>query len=689
MKTIVRLAVDIGGTFTDVVALDEESGVVNCQKALSTPAELTHGVLEGVGNLKMPMSQVSLFIHGSTVVINAILERKGARTALVTTRGFRDVYEIGRINRPDSFDPHFAKHKPLIPRELVFEVPERLLADGTVRQEFDEAAAKQVAGEIVERGIEAVAVLFLHSYAYPQHEQRMVEILAQAKPSLFISASHEISREYREFERTSTTAANAYVGPVVSSYLGKLETQLGAREFGGTLLIMQSNGGLSDLDTARRQCVQMMESGPAGGVVGTMALCDELGIESAVALDMGGTTAKACVVRKGEPSFSPDYFVGGYSSGLAIRIPVLDIVEVGMGGGSIAYLDEVGALHVGPRSAGAEPGPACYGRGGSEPTITDANLLLGRIDAAAFHGGGMPLHRTNAERAFEERLLPTLGVDLERAATGMLEVATSEMANAVRGVTLNRGLDPRDFTLIAYGGGGPLHGAEVARLLSIGTVIIPRTPGHFSAVGMLTADWRRDRVRTLFANLHELKMPQLEEAFRRLEAEGESELATSRVRPNAIVFERAADMRYVGQEHSVTVRLPDRVDTEDAREAIKALFDEAHDRRFGHSAPQELAQIVSIRVSTVGRLSKPRSEPLPEGESKAATSAELGWRMVAYPGSGFKRSLVLDRNELLAGNVIEGPAIIQEAASTTPVAPGDSVRVGSFGELVMTIGAGA
>lgn len=684
-----RLAVDIGGTFTDVVALGEDSGAIISQKVLSTPAELTRGVLEGVANLKLPMNQVSLFIHGSTVVINAILERNGARTALVTTRGFRDVYEIGRINRPDSFDPHFGKHRPLIPRELVFEVPERRLADGTVREEFDDVAAERIAHEIIERGVEAVAVLFLHSYAYPQHEQRMVEILRRLNPSLFISASHEISREYREFERTSTTAANAYVGPVVSAYLGRLEKQLTSAEFGGTLLVMQSNGGLSDLETARRQCVQMMESGPAGGVVGTMALCDQLDIESAVSFDMGGTTAKACVVARGEPSFSPDYFVGGYSTGLAIRIPVLDIVEVGMGGGSIAYLDEVGGLHVGPRSAGAEPGPACYGRGGTEPTITDANLLLGHIDAAAFHGGGMPLHKGRAERAFEKRLLPTLGVDVERAATGMLEVATSEMANAVRGVTLNRGLDPRDFTLIAYGGGGPLHGPEVARLLSIGTVIIPRAPGHFSAVGMLTADWRRDRVRTLFANLDELEMEALEGAFRQLEREGELELRRSSVRPTGVLFERAADMRYVGQEHSVTVRLPERLGSRSTRQEIKALFDEAHDRRFGHSAPDEQAQIVSVRVSTVGQLSKPRPEPLPRGEGTVTASAALGRRMVGYPGWGFARSLVLDRRELLAGNVIEGPAIIQEAASTTPVAPGDTVRVGGFGELVMTIGAGA
>jgi N-methylhydantoinase A len=684
-----RIAVDIGGTFTDAVLLDEVTGLLTTTKALSTPTELTEGVLASVDALGLPMGEVSLFIHGSTVVINAILERKGARTALVTTQGFRDVYEIGRINRPDSFNPQFTRHQPLIPRELIFEMPERILADGTVRMEFDEAAANEIAQRLVDLDIEAVAIVFLHSYAHPEHERRMVEVLLKKNPKLFVTASHEISREYREYERTSTTAANAFVGPIVSAYLEKLESRLEERKFDGSLLVMQSNGGLLDVETAGRQCVQMMESGPAGGVVGTMALCDELGIESAVSFDMGGTTAKACVVQRGQPSFSPDYFVGGYNTGLAIRIPVLDIIEVGVGGGSIAWLNEVGGLHVGPRSAGAEPGPACYGRGGVEPTITDANLLLGRISAEAFHGGSMPLDTAAAERAFDQELLQALGLSQERAALGMLEVATSEMSNAVRSVTLNRGLDPRDFTLVAYGGGGPLHGAEVARLLSIGTVVVPRNPGHFSAVGMLTADWRRDRVRTLFANLDALKMETLETSFGQLENEGKVELDAAEVRPLGVVFERAADMRYVGQEHTVTVGLPADLahDPDGSRKHIKTLFDEVHERRYSHSAPEEPCQIVSIRVATVGRLAKPTTPILATGGSTPPASAQLGTRPVAFPGQGYVASLVYNRDEILADNVIEGPAIIQESASTTPVAPGDMLRVGQFGQLVITIGA--
>lgn len=683
-----RISADIGGTFTDVVGLDETTGDVRYGKSLSTPGELTTGVMQGVSTLGLPLQEVQLFIHGSTVVINAILERKGARAALVTTRGFRDVYEIGRINRPDSFNPHFRKHRPLIPREMIFEVSERVLADGTVRVPFDDDEAQEVARRVVASGVEAVAVLFLHSYAHPANERRMVEVLRQADPQLFVTASHELSREYREYERTSTTAANAYVGPVVSNYLDQLENQLKKKEFAGDLLIMQSNGGLSDVEMARRQCVQMMESGPAGGVVGTMAICEELGIDAAVAFDMGGTTAKACVVQRGEPGFSPDYFVGGYNEGLAIRIPVLDIVEVGLGGGSIAWLDEVGGLHVGPLSAGAEPGPACYGRGGTEPTVTDANLVLGRIDPAAFHGGDMPLDVGACERAFGDRLVRPLGVDVRRAAEGMLEVATSEMANAVRGVTLNRGLDPRDFTMIAYGGGGPLHGAAVARLLSIGTVVIPNAPGHFSAVGMLMADWRRDRVRTLFANFDEIDMAELDAAFAELERAGQDELAASKVVPTAVTFERACDMRYVGQEHTVTVRVPTELALggEEARAAIKQLFDALHDRRYGHSAAEEPAQVVSIRLSTVGQLKKPRSRPLPKGGAAPPSEAHLGERPVTFSGTGTLRAAVFDRGRLLADNVVHGPAIIQESASTTPVAPDETVRVGSSGELVLTIG---
>jgi N-methylhydantoinase A len=681
----VRVGVDIGGTFTDVVVFDEADGSVTLAKSLSTPQELARGVRDGLRKSHAPLPETTSLIHGSTVVINAIIERKGARTALLTTRGFRDVYEIGRINRPESFNPRFRKHRPLIPRELIFEIDERVLADGAERTPLDEQQVREVARILREEEIEAAAIVFLHSYRFPKHEQRAKAILLGEHPTWFVTASHELSREYREYERTSTVAANAYVGPKVSSYLADLEQGLRQDGFGGDLLIMQSNGGLGDVDLARQQCVQMLESGPAGGVVGTLALCEALGIDAAISFDMGGTTAKACVIRRGEPSLSPDYFVGGYNEGLAIRIPVLDIVEVGTGGGSIAWLDEGGALHVGPRSAGAEPGPAAYGRGGTEPTVTDANVLLGRLSPDSFLGGEMRLDVQAAETALRTRLAEPLGVDLERAAGGMLEVATSAMANAVRQVTLQRGLDPRDFLLVAYGGGGPAHAAAVARELSIGTVVIPEAPGHFSALGMLLADLRRDYVQTLFERLDDVSMADLERQFQQLEAEGRAALERAGIATDQVVFERAADMRYVGQEHAVAVRLPAHVGGEDDRATIKRLFDEAHQVRYSHSAPEESADVVSLRVSAIGRLSKPALPEIARGEAEPPAAARKASRVVVFAEHGAQETAVYDRAALLAGNVIGGPAVIEEAASTTVVEPGDEVSVNAYGHLVMRL----
>jgi N-methylhydantoinase A len=418
-----------------------------------------------------------------------------------------------------------------------------------------------------------------------------------------------------------------------------------------------------------------------------MAYCEILGLEAAIAFDMGGTTAKASVIRRGEPSLSPDYFIGGYNEGLAIRIPVLDIVEVGTGGGSVAWLDEGGALHVGPRSAGAEPGPVSYGRGGTEPTVTDANVVLGRLAPEGFLGGEMRLDEVSARDALRARLADPLNVTLERAASGMLQVATSAMANVVRHVTLERGLDPRDFTLIAYGGGGPLHAASVAKELSIGTVVIPQAPGHFSALGMLMADLRRDYVQTLFGRLDDLEMDELEQEFRALEAEGRAALERSGIDSERIIFERAADMRYVGQEHAVAVRMPACVDNERERAEIKRRFDEAHELRYSHSAPDEAADIVSLRVSAIGRLAKPAFPTILAGAAVPAADAERGTRSVIFEGFGAMTARVFDRAKLLAGNTIQGPAIVEEAASTTVVEPGDTVTVNRYGHLVMKIGA--
>jgi N-methylhydantoinase A len=681
-----RIAVDIGGTFTDLTAFDSAGGTVELGKALSTPANLTEGIMAAMAKTGVSPAEAGLMIHGSTVVINAILQRRGARTALVTTQGFRDVYEIGRINRPESFNLFFRKHVPLVPRELIFEVPERMLAGGVEERPLDEDAARAVARRIGEMGIEAVGIVFLHSYVAPEHETRMREILLEENPGLFVTASHELSREYREYERTSTTAANAYVGPIVSRYLANLEERLDGDGFDGSLLIMQSSGGLYDLETARRQCIQMMESGPAGGVVGTMAICDALGLDAAISFDMGGTTAKACVIRRGSPDLSPDYFVGGYNEGLAIRIPVLDIKEVGTGGGSIAHIDQGGALHVGPESSGAEPGPVCYARGGTEPTITDADVVLGRISPEQFLGGEMRLDYDRAVRAIREKVAEPLGLTLERAADGMLAIGVASMANAVRAVTTERGLDPRDFTLVAYGGGGPPHAVAVARELSIRRVIIPQAPAHFSAFGMLLADVRRDYVLTHFSKLADLDLAELESLYKGLEQQGAAALVEAGLEPGQAVFERAADMRYVGQEHSVAINVASSVVAEEARAQIKLAFDEAHEVRFSHSAPEEPAELVSLRVSVFGRLDKPELPRVQAGSAEPVTSARRGSREVVLDGESHAVSCAIyDRRELLAGNVIHGPAVVEEPASSTLLGMGDRAEVNDFGHLVVEL----
>ena len=683
-----RVAVDIGGTFTDVTVFDEASGRVYLGKALSTPHDLVEGILTAIDRSGVSPADARTIVHGSTIVINAIIERRGARTALVTTRGFRDTYEIGRINRPESFNLFFRKHRPLIPRELVFEVPERMLADGTEERPLDEHAARQTAARLKQLGVESVAILFLHAYRTPDHEERMRAILCETNPDWFVTASHELSREYREYERTSTVAANAYVGPLASRYLANLEDRTRAEGFTGDLLIMQSSGGLTDIATARRQCVQMLESGPAGGVVGTVAVCQALGFDDAISFDMGGTTAKSTVVRQRRPEESPDYFVGGYNEGLAIRIPVLDIREVGTGGGSIARVDEGGALHVGPESAGAQPGPACYGRGGVEPTVTDADVALGWIAPDRFTAGDLSLDSEAASRAIHARVAAPLGLSFERAAAGILAIALASMANSVRAVTTQRGLDPRDFLLMTYGGAGPPHGVAVARELSIGRVVVPNAPAHFSAFGMMLADHRRDSVRTCFLRLSDLRLTDLEALYADMEAQGQAALVASGVPPQQVSFTRAADMRYVGQEHAVTVPVAARLaDREADREALKATFDAAHQQRYSHSAPEEPVEIVSLRVSAVGPVSRPTLPRLPEGGPEPPADARRGTRRILFQFDGAERELcpVFDRLALEAGNVIVGPAAIEEPGSTTLLWPGDRLTVHPTGVLVVEV----
>jgi len=679
-----RLAADIGGTFTDMAVFDDKSGRLTFGKALSTPHHLVEGITAAVAKAGSSYASAGLFLHGSTIAINTILERTGAKTALVITDGFRDIYEIGRINRPDAYNLFFQKHEPLVERALRFEVHERVLADGEIDRPLDDAEVEALARTLEKAGVESAAILFLNCYAKADHEARAKAILERTNPRMFVSASHELSQEYREFERCSTVVANAYIGPKVRRYVGEIDQHIRKAGFAGSFLVVQSTGGLYEAEQAQSQCIRMLESGPAAGVIGTQALCRTLGIDNAIAFDMGGTTAKAGVIYQGEALTTGTALLGGYDKALPVQIAMMDIFEVGTGGGSIARV-EAGGLRVGPQSAGAAPGPACYGLGGVEPTVTDANLVLGRLAPDRFLGGEMRLDVSAAEAALKNKIADPLRMDITGAADGILRIAATAMSYAVKGVTTERGLDAGDFVLVAYGGAGPLHAVAVAREIGIRKVVVPDAPGVFSAFGMLFADLRYDFVRTSLMRLDEASFAHIEQIYRELEQQGRDAIAGTSVKPHKVVIKRAADMRYVGQEHAVTVDLPLRVFAKQDRTAIKRHFDEMHARRYGTSAPQERAEIVSLRSTVTGLMRKPSTGKIARGARQPSKAAFAGKRPV-YFASGFRATPTYRRAALVAGNRIKGPALIEEHASTTLLTPGDALEVDAYGNLVITVG---
>lgn len=680
-----RVAADIGGTFTDVVALSEHDATLHFGKVLTTPASLEEGVLGGLEESAVALTDVSLFLNGSTIAINTILERSGARAALLTTRGFRDIYEIGRINRPESYNLFFQKHEPLIPRRFRYEVDERLSSSGEIVRPLDVASLDAVIDELERESIEALAICFINAYRNPVHEQLAVRHMRRRLPKMFVTASHELSREYREFERTSTTAANAYIGPSVSRYVRSLERDLKAAGLAGELLLVQSTGGLLSPKVARTQCVRLLESGPAAGVVGTQELCSLLGVGNSIAFDMGGTTAKAGVVLDGVAVTTGQVLIGGYAHGLPIQQAMMDIHEVGTGGGSIAFIGPGGSLRVGPRSAGAVPGPVCYANGGTQPTVTDANLVLGRLDPDHFLGGRMKLDQSSAAAAIRREVAEPLGLSTAAAADGIVRIAVTSMSHAVSAVTTERGHDVNEFVLVAYGGAGPLHATAIARSVGISRVIVPPAPGHFSAVGMLLTDLRRDYVVTHFAELGEIDLVGLDRMFAKQEAKLTQEVGRAVAKVTEIEVVRAIDMRYVGQEHSVTVTVPLRVFSEGSPVDLKLLFDAAHQRRYGHSSLDERAEIVSLRSTVIGRLVKPAWQSLARGAASPRRAAYLGVRRASFieTGASIIDAPLYARDSLLAGNRVTGPALIEEPASMTVLLPGDSLVVDGTGSLII------
>ena len=679
-----RVGIDIGGTFTDLVGL-RDGGIV-IDKTSTTPHDPTEGVATALANVDTDISAISDLLHGTTIAINTVLERKGANTALITTKGFRDVYTMGRNNRPEAFNLEFRRPRPLVPRSLTWEVSARMMASGEIFSPLDDAEIETISTELLEANVSSVAVCLMHSYADPKHEQRIGEILDRACPGLFVSLSHDILREYREYERTSTTALNAYVGPRVRTYLDRLEGFLNERDFGGSIQIMRSNGGTMSLGQARIQPVTMMESGPVAGMIAAGRIADILGIEQCIGFDMGGTTAKASLITDGAPEIREDYYIGGYSHGQPMQLPVVDIVEVGAGGGSIAWTNSRGGLHVGPESAGADPGPACYGKGGEVPVVTDADLVLERLNAGRFLSGRMRLDPRLSAAAIKAKIAGPLGLTVPDAALGIAKIADASMSLAVRTVSVERGCDPRDTTIIAFGGAGPLHAVAIAREIFIPRVIVPRYPGNFSALGMLLAPWRQDFVRTFVGDLAKIDEKAAGVAFDELREAGNARLVEEGLAGGDTEFQFAADLRYRGQEHTIPVPLGGIDDLIGGGSgSLRQTFDRLHGRRYGHAAPDESIQIVNLRLILRAIGGDTSFDWMSERYQPEDQQPDQTRDVIFDDPTAPVTSRIVWRPGLPPGEMVEGPAVIEEPNSTTLLYPGDRATVTEHGHLDIAI----
>lgn len=678
MKQII--AADTGGTFTDLAAYDLETQTLVCTKSLTTYERLVRGVMNCVAKAGLGLADVETVKHGTTLVINTFLQRNGARTALVTTAGFRDMLELRRGNRPVPFRLDFHRDPELVPRDLRFEVPERIDGQGNVLEPLDVTAVRDVALRLQSLGVEAIAVSFLNSYANPQHETAAATILRAELPGVYVTTGTELTREWYEYERTATAAANAYVGPTLEVYANDFVSELESNGFHRRLYMMASNGGVYSVDRARREPVMLVESGPVGGAIGAAVYARELGLANAIAFDMGGTTAKCALVEGGRFEVKSPYYIGGYETGFPVRGAVLDIVEVGAGGGSIASLDRQRRLHVGPRSAGSTPGPVCYGRGGREPTVTDANLVLSRIDDANFLGGEMRLDTDAARRAIRLEIADPLGLigaeGVDQAALGILALSAARMSGAVKEITLQRGLDPRDFALMVFGGGGALHGVQLARELHIPLVIVPPHPGNFSAVGMLLAGVRIDSSQTFLRRFSPASVREMESLFTELECRAVQTVQAD-TGSDRHIAERFAELRYVGQRHSLRTPLGSATNPDE----LRLLFDTTYKKRYGHADAGADIEFVSI-VSSVSAPSAPvdlaKVHPIradASGRPRAHRNVHFG------TGHGRIDAPVYDRRNLPIGFESSGPAIIEEYGTTTIVGPADRFVIGRLGEV--------
>ncbi|MBN9430244.1 MAG: hydantoinase/oxoprolinase family protein [Burkholderiales bacterium] len=674
------LGIDTGGTFTDLIAYDVVTGRISQHKTLTDYASVVDGMLRCIADASVALEDTDRVVHGTTHVINAYLQRRGARTALVTTRGFRDLLEIGRANRPIAFQLRLGKQEALVPRHLRFEVTQRTSATGDTLCEVSVADLEAVAQRAMADGIEALAVSFLNAYANPAHERLAADWLRARLPGVYVTAATDLSMEWFEYERTATAVANAFVGPGIRVYLDGVRAGLAKQRFRGSLKLMASNGGTLTIDRAIDEPIALVESGPIGGCIGAAAFSRALGLDRMIAFDMGGTTAKCALIDAGHFDVQSTYYVGGYERGFPIRAAVLDIVEVGLGGGSIASVDELGRLRVGPDSAGSEPGPAAFDRGGAVPTVTDANLVLGRISRDGFLTNGLRLNETAAREALRRQVATALGMDAadqdDRVAAGVIEVATTVMAGAIKEITVERGRDATDYVLFAFGGGGPLHASLLARELHIRTIIVPPRPGSFSACGMLMAELREDGQRTFFRALEDASLVDAAGLFAEMQLEAERALREQGAKELALV-ERRLEMRFRGQRQSIAVMFDPGMSAHELGRRFEAVYEE----RFGHRGPGSMVEIVALRLTA--------SSP-----AHALSPAQVGIQRVGAQSPSVRirdvyfleaqtrlPTAVYRREELPTGFSCRGPAVIEEYGATTVIGPGDCLRVGSLSEL--------
>ncbi|HSH53069.1 MAG TPA: hydantoinase/oxoprolinase family protein [Bacteroidales bacterium] len=684
MSKNIKVACDVGGTFTDLVYYKvkekvKEMGEIHTAKVHSTPPNFGEGVMNSLSKEQIKGLEIETFSHGTTAVINALSERKGVKTGLITTKGFRDILEIARGDRPDFFNLKYKKPTPFVPRHLRKEITERIDYKGNVLSSLKLDELPDIMRSFREEGVEAIAICLLHSYAYPQHEKELINVIKKQWPDFYTIASHSVTREWREYERTNTAVLSSYVQPIVDNYITRLEDALIEEKFSGSIYIMKSNGGVDTIKAAKSSPITMIESGPASGMLGAAKLGELINEPNIIGLDIGGTTAKCSLIENNQLPVTTKYMIerSDVSSGYPIMTPVVDIVEIGNGGGSIAWLDDHNKLHVGPQSAGAIPGPVAYGKGGNKPTTTDANIMLKRINPDYFFGGDIIVDMEKVEKAMKNLATP-LGLTNQEIAKGIIRIANNNMVNALKLVSINRGYDPRDFAMVAFGGGGALHGAFLAKELNIPRVIIPANAAVFSAWGMLMSDLRRDFIITDPLYLNKISIPKINQRMAEMENDATSDFRSDGFSSDQIRLERMADMRYEGQEHTIRVPLPDNINISQLSE-IEERFHKNYEKKYTYCLDKPI-QLVSYHLIAFAQSGQPKLPKIQKKKENEKINIKE-YRDVDFGEIGVHNASIYDRKALKANTKFSGPAIIEESSTTTVILPGQSAEIDKYGNI--------